>query len=128
MQSLFGGGELGLLGGAGEGGGGGGGLREDVCGGVGWRSPPLPAADVYSPSHLPLIAAYQDIKCRLGGLERENSSIKRKLKLYEIKVKAALCVCHTLCVRVRVPPFRSLVTFFHFGFSNLFQFNAIEFN
>ncbi|XP_051928122.1 TANK-binding kinase 1-binding protein 1 [Hippocampus zosterae] len=83
MQSLFGGGgELGLLGGAGEGGGG---LKEDVCGRVGWRSPPLTAADVYSPSHLALIAAYQDIKSRLGGLERENSSIKRKLKLYEIK-------------------------------------------
>ncbi|XP_054616885.1 TANK-binding kinase 1-binding protein 1 [Dunckerocampus dactyliophorus] len=77
MQSLFGG-ELGLLGGAGDGGG----LKED---GVAWRSPPLPADDVYSASHFALIAAYQDIKTRLGGLERENSSIKRKLKIYEIK-------------------------------------------
>ncbi|XP_061561392.1 TANK-binding kinase 1-binding protein 1 isoform X3 [Phycodurus eques] len=87
MQSLFGGGELGLLGGAGGGGGGGGGggLKEDGCGGVGWRSPPLHADDVYSASHFALIAAYQDIKSRLGGLERENSSIKRKLKIYEIK-------------------------------------------
>ncbi|KAM9773449.1 TANK-binding kinase 1-binding protein 1 isoform X1 [Syngnathus typhle] len=83
MQSLFGGGELGLLGGAGNSGGAG--LKEDGCGGVGWRSPPLSSDNVYSPSHFALIAAYQDIKSRLGGLERENSSIKRKLKLYEIK-------------------------------------------
>nr|XP_061808017.1 TANK-binding kinase 1-binding protein 1-like [Nerophis lumbriciformis] len=83
MQSLFGG-ELGLLGGSSDG------LKEDGCGGVGWRSPPLPTDDVYSASHFALIAAYQDIKSRLGGLERENSSIKRKLKLYEIKVQILL--------------------------------------
>lgn len=77
MESLFGG-ELGLL-------GGGEGLKEDVCG-VGWPSSPIPD-DIYSASHFALITAYHDIKTRLAGLERENSSIKRKLKLYEIKVE-----------------------------------------
>lgn len=82
MQSLFGGGELGLLGGGGEGG-----LKEDGCGSVAWHSSTLPTDDVYSASHFALITAYQDIKTRLACLERENSSIKRKLKIYEIKVK-----------------------------------------
>lgn len=77
MESLFGG-ELRLL-------GGGEGLKEDGCGDVGWSSSPLPE-DMYSASHFTLITAYQDIKTRLAGLERENSGIKRKLKIYEIKV------------------------------------------
>lgn len=85
MQSLFGGGELELLGGGG-GGGGDGGLKDDGCGSVAWRSSPLPPEDVYSASHFALITAYQDIKTRLVCLERENTSIKRKLKIYEIKV------------------------------------------
>uniref|UniRef100_A0A4W5Q1K7 TBK1 binding protein 1 n=1 Tax=Hucho hucho TaxID=62062 RepID=A0A4W5Q1K7_9TELE len=76
MESLFGG-ELRLL-------GGGEGLKEDGCGDVGWSSSPLPE-DMYSASHFTLITAYQDIKTRLTGLERENSGIKRKLKIYEIK-------------------------------------------
>uniref|UniRef100_A0A3B4Z2J2 TBK1 binding protein 1 n=1 Tax=Stegastes partitus TaxID=144197 RepID=A0A3B4Z2J2_9TELE len=84
MQSLFGGGELGLLGG---GGGDAGGLKEDGCGSVAWRSSPLPPDDVYSASHFALITAYQDIKTRLACLERENTSIKRKLKIYEIKLQ-----------------------------------------
>ncbi|MFT7796352.1 TANK-binding kinase 1-binding protein 1 [Arapaima gigas] len=75
MESLFGG-DLGLL-------AGGEGLKEDGCG-VGWSSAPLPD-DIYSASHFALITAYHDIKARLAGLERENSSIKRKLKMYEIK-------------------------------------------
>uniref|UniRef100_A0A3B4EVV7 TBK1 binding protein 1 n=1 Tax=Pundamilia nyererei TaxID=303518 RepID=A0A3B4EVV7_9CICH len=82
MQSLFGGGgELGLLGGGGDAGG----LKEDGCGSVAWRSSPLPHDEVYSTSHFALITAYQDIKTRLACLERENTSIKRKLKIYEIK-------------------------------------------
>uniref|UniRef100_A0A3B4YK86 TBK1 binding protein 1 n=1 Tax=Seriola lalandi dorsalis TaxID=1841481 RepID=A0A3B4YK86_SERLL len=81
MQSLFGGGELGLLGGGGDAGG----LKEDGCGSMAWRSSPLPPDDVYSASHFALITAYQDIKTRLSCLERENTSIKRKLKIYEIK-------------------------------------------
>uniref|UniRef100_A0A3B3BD42 TBK1 binding protein 1 n=1 Tax=Oryzias melastigma TaxID=30732 RepID=A0A3B3BD42_ORYME len=81
MQSLFGGGELGLLGGGGDAGG----LKEDGCGSMAWRSSPLPPDDVYSASHFALITAYQDIKTRLASLERENSTIKRKLKIYEIK-------------------------------------------
>lgn len=85
MQSLFGGGgELGLLGGGGDAGG----LKEDGCGSVAWRSSPLPHDEVYSTSHFALITAYQDIKTRLACLERENTSIKRKLKIYEIKVKS----------------------------------------
>lgn len=83
MQSLFGGGELGLLGGGGDTGG----LKEDGCGSVAWNSSTLPPDDVYSASHFALITAYQDIKTRLVCLERENTSIKRKLKIYEIKVK-----------------------------------------
>lgn len=83
MQSLFGGGELGLLGGGGDTGG----LKEDGCGSVAWNSSTLPPDDVYSVSHFALITAYQDIKTRLACLERENTSIKRKLKMYEIKVK-----------------------------------------
>lgn len=82
MQSLFGGGELGLLGG-----GDGGGLKDDGCGGVAWRSSPLRPDDVYSASHFALVSAYQDIKTRLALLERENTGIKRKLKIYEIKVR-----------------------------------------
>ncbi|XP_069041708.1 TANK-binding kinase 1-binding protein 1 isoform X2 [Lepisosteus oculatus] len=74
MESLFGG-EMGLLGGEG--------LKEDGCR-VGWPGSPLPD-DVYSASHFALITAYHDIKTRLAGLERENSSLKRKLKIYEIK-------------------------------------------
>lgn len=84
MQSLFGGGELGLLGGGGDAGG----LKEDGCGSVVWHSSQLPPDDVYSASHFALITAYQDIKTRLSCLERENTSIKRKLKIYEIKVKS----------------------------------------
>lgn len=64
--------------------GGGDGLKEDGCG-VNWPSASLPD-DMYSASHFALITAYHDIKTRLTGLERENSSIKRKLKIYEIKV------------------------------------------
>eukprot|EP00064_Thunnus_orientalis_P016139 superscaffoldBa00003137_g16202 len=83
MQSLFGGGELGLLGGGGDAGG----LKEDGCGSVAWRPSPLPPDDVYSASHIALITAYQDIKMRLACLERENTGIKRKLKIYEIKLQ-----------------------------------------
>ncbi|KAL0992418.1 hypothetical protein UPYG_G00093060 [Umbra pygmaea] len=78
MESLFGG-ELGLL-------GGGDGLRDDGCGlgsGVSWSASPI-QDDMY-PSHFALAAAYHDIKTRLASLERENSSIKRKLKNYEVK-------------------------------------------
>lgn len=84
MQSLFGGGELGLLGG---GSGDTGGLKEDGCGSVAWNSSTLPPDDVYSSSNFALITAYQDIKTRLACLERENTTIKRKLKMYEIKVR-----------------------------------------
>ncbi|XP_029997388.1 TANK-binding kinase 1-binding protein 1-like isoform X3 [Sphaeramia orbicularis] len=78
MMALFGRGELGLL-------GGGEGLRDDVGGARISCSPsPLPG-DIYPASGLALAAAYHDIKMRLASLERENSSIKRKLKNYEVK-------------------------------------------
>lgn len=83
MQSLFGGGELGLLGGSS---GDTGALKEDGCGSVAWNASTLPPDDVYSTSNFALITAYQDIKTRLACLERENTTIKRKLKMYEIKV------------------------------------------
>lgn len=99
MQSLFGGGELGLLGGGGGGGGGDAGtLKEDGCGSVAWNSSTLAPEDVYSASHFALITAYQDIKTRLACLERENTSIKRKLKMYEIKVRAAAASVALPCV------------------------------
>lgn len=102
MQSLFGGGELGLLGGGGDTGG----LKEDGCVSVAWNSSALPPDDVYSVSHFALITAYQDIKTRLACLERENTSIKRKLKMYEIKVRelspAKVKRCDTFC-RLIIP-------------------------
>lgn len=90
MQSLFGGGELGLLGG---GSGDAGGLKEDGLGSVAWNSSTLPPDDVYSASNFALISAYQDIKTRLACLERENTTIKRKLKMYEIKVWTSRSRC-----------------------------------
>lgn len=84
-MDLFRRGELGLLGG----GGGGEGLREDVgVSGISWSASQLPE-DVYPASGLALAAAYHDIKTRLACLERENSSIKRKLKHYEVKVNCS---------------------------------------
>lgn len=77
-MELFGRGELELL-------GGGEGLRDDVgVHGISWSSSRLPD-DMYPASGLALAAAYHDIKIRLASLERENSSIKRKLKHYEVK-------------------------------------------
>ncbi|GLD70060.1 TANK-binding kinase 1-binding protein 1-like isoform X1 [Lates japonicus] len=77
-MDLVGRGELGLL-------GGGEGLREDVgVPGISWSANRLPD-DMYPASGLALAAASHDIKTRLASLERENSSIKRKLKHYEVK-------------------------------------------
>lgn len=82
-MDLFRRGELGLLGGGGEG------LRDDVgVPGISWSANRLPE-DMYPPSGLALAAAYHDIKTRLASLERENSSIKRKLKHYEVKVESS---------------------------------------
>ncbi|XP_034074155.1 LOW QUALITY PROTEIN: TANK-binding kinase 1-binding protein 1-like [Gymnodraco acuticeps] len=78
MMDLFRRGELGLL-------GGGEGLRDDVSiPGISWSANRMPE-DMYPASGLALAAAYHDIKTRLASLERENSSIKRKLKHYEVK-------------------------------------------
>ncbi|XP_045899538.1 TANK-binding kinase 1-binding protein 1-like [Micropterus dolomieu] len=78
MMDLFRRGELGLL-------GGGEGLRDDVgISDISWSPTQLPE-DIYPASGLALAAAYHDIKTRLASLERENSSIKRKLKRYEVK-------------------------------------------
>uniref|UniRef100_A0A8C3N4D8 Uncharacterized protein n=1 Tax=Geospiza parvula TaxID=87175 RepID=A0A8C3N4D8_GEOPR len=43
------------------------------------------SGEMCSASHLALITAYDDIKNRLTGLERENSTLKRRLKMYEVK-------------------------------------------
>ncbi|KAG7280631.1 hypothetical protein CRUP_023250 [Coryphaenoides rupestris] len=99
MESLFGGGELGLLGG---GGGEAGVLKEDTCGNVAWHAAALGADDVYSAPHFALISAYQDIKTRLASLERENGGIKRKLKIYEIKETGAALLRRTAAVQQRV--------------------------
>ncbi|XP_034450184.1 TANK-binding kinase 1-binding protein 1-like [Hippoglossus hippoglossus] len=76
MMDLYGRGELGLLGGGES-------LRDDMGGsGITWSANRL-SEDMYPSSGLALAAAYHDIKTRLASLERENSSIKRKLKHYE---------------------------------------------
>ncbi|XP_054615266.1 TANK-binding kinase 1-binding protein 1-like isoform X5 [Dunckerocampus dactyliophorus] len=72
-MDVFGTAQLGLL-------GRGDGLRDDAS----WSADHLPG-DVYPASGLALAAAYHDIKTRLASLERENNSIKRKLKHYEVK-------------------------------------------
>lgn len=46
--------------------------------------------DMCSASHFALITAYGDIKERLGGLERENATLRRRLKVYEIKVRTCM--------------------------------------
>ncbi|XP_021096007.1 TANK-binding kinase 1-binding protein 1 [Heterocephalus glaber] len=46
---------------------------------------PSMGEDMCSASHFALITAYGDIKERLGGLERENATLRRRLKVYEIK-------------------------------------------
>ncbi|KAE8574983.1 hypothetical protein XENTR_v10003654 [Xenopus tropicalis] len=43
------------------------------------------SGDMCSASHFALITAYGDIKERLGALERENATLRRKLKVYEVK-------------------------------------------
>nr|XP_023409160.1 TANK-binding kinase 1-binding protein 1 [Loxodonta africana] len=46
---------------------------------------PSLGGDMCSASHFALITAYGDIKERLGGLERENATLRRRLKVYEVK-------------------------------------------
>uniref|UniRef100_A0A674GJS4 TBK1 binding protein 1 n=1 Tax=Taeniopygia guttata TaxID=59729 RepID=A0A674GJS4_TAEGU len=43
------------------------------------------SGEMCSASHFALITAYDDIKNRLTALERENSTLKRRLKMYEVK-------------------------------------------
>ncbi|KAF7690863.1 hypothetical protein HF521_011160 [Silurus meridionalis] len=54
-------------------------LREEVCGMIRWPPSSL-CVDINQ-----FAAAYHEIRLRLAGLERENSSIRRKLKNYEMK-------------------------------------------
>ncbi|XP_053531252.1 TANK-binding kinase 1-binding protein 1 isoform X2 [Ictalurus punctatus] len=54
-------------------------LREEVCGMIRWPPSSL-SVDINQ-----FAAAYHEIRLRLTGLERENSSIRRKLKNYEMK-------------------------------------------
>ncbi|XP_068587661.1 TANK-binding kinase 1-binding protein 1-like isoform X1 [Cebidichthys violaceus] len=90
MMDLFRRGELGLL-------GGGEGLRDDVgIPGISWPANRLPE-DMYPASGLALAAAYHDIKTRLASLERENSSIKRKLKHYEFPMVSEFGEERILC-------------------------------
>ncbi|XP_067869612.1 TANK-binding kinase 1-binding protein 1 isoform X2 [Heterodontus francisci] len=42
-------------------------------------------SEEYSASHFALITAYNDIKQRLISMERENSTLKRKLRQYDLK-------------------------------------------
>ncbi|XP_016160554.1 PREDICTED: TANK-binding kinase 1-binding protein 1, partial [Ficedula albicollis] len=47
------------------------------------------SGEMCSASHFALITAYDDIKNRLTALERENSTLKRRLKMYEVKVRGS---------------------------------------
>ncbi|XP_061557301.1 TANK-binding kinase 1-binding protein 1-like isoform X2 [Phycodurus eques] len=77
-MEVFGSAEFGLL-------GGGEGLRDDIdMSAISWSGDHL-KDDMYPAPGLAVAAAYHDIKTRLASLERENSSIKRKLKHYEVK-------------------------------------------
>ncbi|XP_077391841.1 TANK-binding kinase 1-binding protein 1-like isoform X2 [Festucalex cinctus] len=63
---------------------GGEGLRDDIdMSAISWSADHLQDDSMYPASGLAVAAAYHDIKTRLASLERENSSIKRKLKQYE---------------------------------------------
>lgn len=73
------------------------------------------SGEMCSASHFALITAYDDIKNRLTGLERENSTLKRRLKMYEVKVRGqrgSRGVCGaggtplTACPAAAVPPDR----------------------
>ncbi|XP_076863877.1 TANK-binding kinase 1-binding protein 1-like [Brachyhypopomus gauderio] len=57
-------------------------LREDGCG-LEWPACPL-SVEMPPASQFALTSAYHDIKQRLVSLERENCSIKKKLRNYEI--------------------------------------------
>ncbi|XP_043911205.1 TANK-binding kinase 1-binding protein 1 [Protopterus annectens] len=61
--------------------------RDGLCEDGGWVERPINdiSGEMFSASHFALITAYDDIKNRLTGLERENSTLKRKLKQYENK-------------------------------------------
>eukprot|EP00062_Callorhinchus_milii_P026480 gi/632988634/ref/XP_007883219.1/ PREDICTED: TANK-binding kinase 1-binding protein 1-like [Callorhinchus milii] len=58
-------------------------LRDDG----GWADEPNTelTGEEYSASHFALVTAYNDIKQRLIGMERENYSLKRKLRHYDLK-------------------------------------------
>ncbi|XP_006038043.1 TANK-binding kinase 1-binding protein 1 [Alligator sinensis] len=61
--------------------------QEALCQDEEWLDSPNTdlSSEMCSASHFALITAYDDIKNRLTGLERENSTLKRRLKMYEIK-------------------------------------------
>ncbi|XP_069490757.1 TANK-binding kinase 1-binding protein 1 [Ambystoma mexicanum] len=61
--------------------------QETLCQDEEWIDSPNTdlSSEMCSASHFALITAYDDIKDRLTGLERENSTLRRKLKLYEVK-------------------------------------------
>ncbi|XP_077662615.1 TANK-binding kinase 1-binding protein 1 [Eretmochelys imbricata] len=61
--------------------------QEALCQDEVWLDSPNTdlSSEMCSASHFALITAYDDIKNRLTSLERENSTLKRRLKMYEIK-------------------------------------------
>ncbi|XP_067397010.1 TANK-binding kinase 1-binding protein 1 isoform X2 [Emydura macquarii macquarii] len=61
--------------------------QEALCQDEEWLDSPNTdlSSEMCSASHFALITAYDDIKNRLTGLERENSTLKRRLKMYELK-------------------------------------------
>uniref|UniRef100_A0A8C8VE30 TBK1 binding protein 1 n=1 Tax=Pelusios castaneus TaxID=367368 RepID=A0A8C8VE30_9SAUR len=61
--------------------------QEALCQDEEWLDSPNTdlSSEMCSASHFALITAYDDIKNRLTSLERENSSLKRRLKMYELK-------------------------------------------
>ncbi|XP_067824919.1 TANK-binding kinase 1-binding protein 1 [Heptranchias perlo] len=61
--------------------------QEELHDDVEWTDAPNTdlTGEEYSASHFALITAYNDIKQRLIGMERDNSILKRKLRQYDLK-------------------------------------------
>uniref|UniRef100_UPI00398F8A31 TANK-binding kinase 1-binding protein 1-like n=1 Tax=Pristiophorus japonicus TaxID=55135 RepID=UPI00398F8A31 len=61
--------------------------QEELPDDVEWGDTPntVLTGEEYSASHFALITAYNDIKQRLIGMERDNSTLKRKLRQYDLK-------------------------------------------
>ncbi|XP_063124566.1 TANK-binding kinase 1-binding protein 1 isoform X2 [Rattus norvegicus] len=72
---------------------------------------PSLGGDMCSASHFALITAYGDIKERLGGLERENATLRRRLKVYEIKAQSGHGMGSQASLRTNLPQYPLITDF-----------------